>query len=281
VVKVLAARATHYGYHLGVTKKEPLNNQPWYGGSRIDRFTTVREDAKPFHRDLIRYLHDLNTVDSGEALTALAAFIRLRQTYTQMLEEEAATLTAPAGGGLEELLEILEIFLRDDPEHGKRGQALAAAVLDFAHEEVHLAAINDPTGLDVTVRRAGRPILGVEVKQKTADEGVALQLAKEARKAGARSALLLALAPGQRRLDRDVIRSTAVGAHGVVALTCETIEEFVADVLGYGGVDPDTFVNGMPSAYLKRMQEHEVSAAGQQYWADLCAGLSTRPRSDS
>jgi hypothetical protein len=275
VVKVLASRAAHYGYHLGVTKKEPLNNQPWYGGSRIDRFTTVRDDAKPYHRDLIRYLNDLNQLKSEEAKLALAAFIRVRQEYQRADEERAAAISAPSGGDLEGLLEILEIFLNDDPEHGRRGQALAAAVLDFAHDDVHLASIHDPTGLDVSVRQRGRPVLGVEVKQKLADEGIALQLAKAAREAGSHSALLLALAPDQRPLDREVIRSTAFGAHGVIALVCETVAEFVAHVLGYGAVDPAAFIAELPTAYLRRMQEHEVSAAGQQYWADLCVTLGS------
>ena len=36
VCKVLVERASHYGYHLGVTRGEPLNNQPWFRISRVD-----------------------------------------------------------------------------------------------------------------------------------------------------------------------------------------------------------------------------------------------------
>src|SRR5438067_432369 len=60
VVKVLAALAPDYGYHLGVTRAEPLNNQPWFGASRVDRFSNVRADVLPYHQDIVRYLSDLN-----------------------------------------------------------------------------------------------------------------------------------------------------------------------------------------------------------------------------
>lgn len=48
VAKVLVEKAPIYGYHLGVTGPEPLNNRPWFGTDRVDRFENVRGDALPF-----------------------------------------------------------------------------------------------------------------------------------------------------------------------------------------------------------------------------------------
>ena len=136
VVKVLAGSAGLYGYHLGVTSPEPLNNQPWFGSSRIDRITNLHLDAKPFHRDLVRYLSDLNRLSEEEALWALAAFLRLRLAYAEEQRSRAETLSAPEGSSFADLIEIVETFVWNDAEGGRRGQALVAAVLDLAHEDI-------------------------------------------------------------------------------------------------------------------------------------------------
>ena len=47
VVKVLVEKAPLYGYHLGRKGPEPLNNQPWFGADRVDRFENVRVTRCP------------------------------------------------------------------------------------------------------------------------------------------------------------------------------------------------------------------------------------------
>ena len=64
-------------------RAEPLNNQPWFGTDRVDRAENVRQDARPFHRDLVRYLRDLNSATADEALLALAAFLRERIAFAE------------------------------------------------------------------------------------------------------------------------------------------------------------------------------------------------------
>ena len=116
VVAVLAARASDYGYHLGVTGPEPLNNQPWFGSSRVDRITNLSAQVQPFHRDLVRYLSDLNRLSSDEALKALACFMRLRIAYNKEERAQETLLRTPARDSFEDLLDILETFVLNDPE---------------------------------------------------------------------------------------------------------------------------------------------------------------------
>ena len=76
VAKVLVEGASLYGFHLGRTGPEPLNNQPWFGVDRVDKIDNLKADALPYHRDMVRYLNDLNGYSADEASRALAVFLR-------------------------------------------------------------------------------------------------------------------------------------------------------------------------------------------------------------
>jgi hypothetical protein len=281
VVKVLAARAPDYGYHLGVTGPEPLNNQPWFGSSRVDRITNLHVEAKPFHRDLVRYLSDLNRLSQEQAFEALAAFIGRRMTVAAEERARATTLRAKAGASFSELLEVVETFVWNDPEGGRRGQALVAAVLDLAHNEVDLAAINDPRMFDVAVKEQGLAVLGIDVKQKAVDEASVMHLAREAAARSVDKVLMVALAQDQRPLDRPRIAATCLDDFGVVAGVFEGVPELLGDVALQAPVSLAEFTRSLPEQYLRRMQEHGVSADGQQFWVDLCNGLSEQGLSRS
>jgi len=276
VVKVLAARAADYGYHLGVTGPEPLNNQPWFGSSRVDRIANLHGEAKPFHRDLVRYLSDLNRLGEEQASVALAAFIRRRMTHAAEERARATTLRADAGASFADLLEVLETFVWNDPEGGRRGQALAAAVLDLAHDDVELAAINDPRMFDVAIREKGIAVLGVDVKQKAVDEASVIHLAREAAALSVDKVLMVALGQAQRPLDRPRLAAVCLDDFGVAAGVVEGVSELLGQVALQAPVSLAEFTRSLPERYLLRMQEHGVSATGQQFWIDLCSGLAER-----
>jgi hypothetical protein len=279
VVKVLAARASDYDYHLGVTGPEPLNNQPWFGSSRVDRITNLHAEAKPFHRDVVRYLSDLNRLNEEQAFEALAAFIRRRMTYATEERALAGSLKASSGVSLSDLLAVVETFVWNDAEGGRRGQALVAAVLDLAHDEVDLAAINDPRMFDVAVKEAGIEVLGVDVKQKPVDEASVAHLAREAALRSVDKVLMVALAQDQRPLDRPRVTATCLDEFGVAAGVIEGVPELLGQVALHAPIALCDFVQSLPARYLLRMQEQGVSGVGQQFWVDLCATLTRQPSS--
>jgi hypothetical protein len=274
VAKVLAEHAPDYGYHLGVTRGEPLNNQPWFGSSRIDRFANVRADVLPYHQDMVRYLSDLNRLSEDEALRALAAFLRLRVAHGRDQRARAGQLTVSATGApVANVIEVVELFVREDPEGGRRGQALVAALFDLADDDAELGAINDPRSFDVTIREGGVETLGVDVKQKAVEESAVIQLASEAAQREVDKVLLVALSPNQRPLDRARVAEVAQAEHGVLAVVLEGAREVMAQLALQSPLSAREFARQLPERYLRRMQEHGVSPEGQQYWADLCSGL--------
>lgn len=276
VAGVLAERASHYGYHLGVTGPEPLNNQPWFGGTRIDRFTRVRADVRPFQRDMVRYLRDLNPLNEDEATLALAAFLRLRLQYAKDKAERATIFVAEREWHFDAVVDLTTGFVSEDPEGGRRGQALVAGLLDCVYDEVKLAAINDPRALDVATVVDGQLDLAIEVKQKPVAEGTALHLAEEARAAGADKALLVAIATDQSPLDRESARLQAAERFEVLLGIVESVPELFAYVTLWSGCPVRDIAAEFPAAYARRMEEHGVSDEARSYWADLVAGLDTK-----
>jgi hypothetical protein len=275
VVKVLVEKTPLYRYHLGVKGPEPMNNQPWFHSSRVDRAVGVDPEAQPYHRDMVRYFTELNQGTAADAMTGLVAFIRLRQNVESEEAQALGALQIVAKAPIEDLLEVVQLFINDDPENGRRGQALVAALFDLVYEEVRLPSVHNPTGLDVTVWTGGKLVLGAEVKQKPVTEASVLHLAEEAALRGIDKALFVALSPDQRHLDHEAMRRDALGYHGVLLSIYESVPELVTAAALASPLTADAFAEKLPNTYLRRMREHQVTVVGQQYWSDLCNSLSS------
>ena len=275
VGEFMATEATRYGYHLGATGPWPLNNSPFYrNADRIDRFTNIRADAKPYHDDLVRYLQDLNRLTEDEALLGLAAFLRRRIAYADALQAEGAAIARVRGDAYAEVVQLATLFCTEDPEGGKRGQALVAALFDCVYDTVDLKSINNPRPLDVRVLQDDQIVLGAEVKQLAVREDTGLHLAAEARRLDCDKALLVAIAVDQQPLDRDGLRQQALETHGVLVQVAETIPELFAAMTVFAPVSASEVARLFPPAYAARMQEHEVSVAGRRRWSTLLEALS-------
>lgn len=275
VGEFMASQAPRYGYHLGAPGAWPLNNSPFFrNADRIDRFTNIRGDAKPYHDDFVRYLQDLNRLDEEQALVALAAFLRRRMAYADALKKEVASVATVKAGAYPEVVEIATLFCTEQPEGGKRGQALVAALLDCAYDEVDLKSINNPRPLDVRVIKRKRIILGAEVKQAPVGADTGLHLAVESQALGCDKALLVAIAVNQEPIDREGLRHQALEQHGVLVQVVETVPELFATVTLLAPLSASELARRLPAAYATRLQEHEASGAGRKRWAALVAGLS-------
>ena len=152
------AQQSNGRYHLGAEGRWPLNNRPFLGGpARIDEFTKISGKARPAYEAFLDALRDLNRLDRPETLTALAAFLRVRMAVQEAEREAVRTARRMESDlALEDLVGIVDRFVRVAPEGGRRAQALAAAVLDCAFDDVELQAINSPHPGDVRVLSDGK-----------------------------------------------------------------------------------------------------------------------------
>lgn len=258
-------------YHLGAQGRWPLNNSPFRGGPvRIDEFTKISGRAKPAFEVFLDCLRDLNRLDHADAMQALAAFLRVR-IKVQGAETAAARSARAISGAvpLEDLAGIVDRFVREDPEGGRRAQALVAATLDCAFAEVSLQPINSPHPGDVRVARAGELVLPVEVKQLPVGDAVALELAREAAGLDADLALLVVIADRHSPLDRERVQLEALRDHGVLLAVCEGTLELIASVAVLSATPAAKIEAELPGAFAARMREQEVSAEGQRAWQKL------------
>jgi hypothetical protein len=270
VTEFLAAH-NHERFHMGTPSRNPMNNRPFLGGpSRIDEFTKVSAAARSSYELFRDCLVDLNRMNSEQATEALAAWLRVRIDVLEAQQlDSQRSLELSTGLDPSELFEITEIFVREDPEGGRRGQAFVAAALDCAFNEVVLQPINNPRPGDVRVLRNGEVVWVVEVKQVEVEEQTAFDLAREARGLGASLAMLAVMADHHQPLDRDRIRRRALKDQHVLLEITESADELLSTICVFSTTTITQVVERFPGRYAERMREHGVSESGRRRWAEL------------
>ena len=163
---VLVPASVEYGFDLGATGREPLNNEPFFGNDRMDATVVVHRRSRPYWGYLIECCKRIDNLSANQAKAALAAFIRQRLAAAAAVQ---SLNLATRRFRLEALAEMTARFISEDSEGGKRGQACTAAALDLAFSTVRMGRINDPSVRfpgDVQVLDGVRVILPVEARQK-------------------------------------------------------------------------------------------------------------------
>ena len=140
---VLVPLSAELGFSLGVSGREPLNNQPYFRMNQLGDNTPVHAGGRTafdFMLGLIAELENASTITSRQALRA---FIAVRRGY-QRRYGAADGLT---GVTPEKLLVAIEGLVAADSEGGRRAQAVAAGLLDVVAGtgRVESGRINDPS----------------------------------------------------------------------------------------------------------------------------------------
>jgi hypothetical protein len=258
-------------YDLGAKGRWPLNNRPFLGGpARIDEFTKISGKARPAYEAFLDALRDLNRLERTEAVVALASLLRVRMDVQEVEREAArAARRLESDVSLEDLVGIVDRFVRAAPEGGRRAQALSAAVLDCAFADVELQPINSPHPGDVRVVSDGEITLAVEAKQMPVGEAVASGLSREAAGLGADLALLVVIAEKHAPLDRDRVQKEALRDDGTLLVVCESVLELVGSVAVLSGTPAIRVEEDLPGAFAARLREIGASKKGQDEWRQL------------
>ena len=141
---VLVPLAADLGISIGVTGREPLNNQPYFRMTRLGDDTPVHPGGRAAFDYTVQLVEELQALSAkDEARAALAAFIAERRRYQPryVVPEGEATITVEA------LSDVVRAFVSDGSENGRRAQAVVAGLMDgFAGpERVESGRINDPS----------------------------------------------------------------------------------------------------------------------------------------
>lgn len=232
---VLVPLAAELGINIGVTGRQPLNNQPYFRMRYLDDGTPVQGASRvPFDymMELVRELQNLP--DEDAARPALRAFIGVRRTYQPRYVDHGGERPITP----EQLTAAIRVFVREDSEGGKRAQAVVAGLMDvFAGTaRVESGRINDPSRKypgDVCVRLAADPDIwekALEVRDKPVSVSDVQIFGTKCINMKVREAAVVMVAENQPPLDMDALHLWA-NAFGIGLTLFHGWEPFVEQVL--------------------------------------------------
>jgi len=277
---VLVPHAIELGINLGVTGREPLNNQPYFRMIRIDDGTPVHGNSRVAFRILREILDQLAQVMTEvEARAALRAFIQVRRQaqpdYAAMVEGAAVPIGVLVG--------MVANFVASDSEGGKRAQAIAAGLLDvFAGKErVDAGRINDPSRHypgDVVVYAAdgeGMIEKAFEVRDKPVAYSDILIFGQKALESEVREVAVVAVWPQQPEIDLSRLETwTKERLTGVTVFVGWDV--FIRQVLFWSAMPEPLAAAAAMECIHVRLVETEVSEEGVNQWARLVGHLRSK-----
>ena len=270
---VLVPLAAELGINLGVTGREPLNNQPYFRMNYLGDDTPVHPGARAAFDYTIELVKDLHALSAKEkACAALVAFIaeRRRRQPRYVVHEGEPGITPEA------LPAAVRTLVQDGSENGRRAQAAVAGLMDaFAGpERVESGRINDPSRRhpgDVCVRTIDDEEAwekAFEVRDKPVTLSDVQIFGKKCLDMRVREAAVVAVADSQAPLDKAGLSKWA-GELGIGVSLFTSWESIVDQVLFWAG-DPKPVAARRAVGFIhKRLIAVEASPAAVTLWARL------------
>jgi hypothetical protein len=259
--------------HLGVTGREPLNNQPYFRPHVVSRDMIVHDSARPALNLVCDLLDELKNVnDQQQLLSALAAFVKVRREYLLA----AKPYVAPSDMlEAEEFATQVDVFVRANSEGGKRAQAVAAGLMDVIEDFrcVETGRINDPSrhfpgDVAVISQATKRATRVLEVRDKPVSQSDVRVFVKKAAEAGIARAGVLAVSPAKQTLDLTTAEAEAA-AIGVDLEIFFGWKPYIRRILFWL---PDGIAEPLKLAHeriYERLVELECSREAQETWMPL------------
>ena len=270
---VLVPLAADLGFSLGVTGREPLNNQPYFRIRKVGDETPIRErgrEAFNFMERLVMELQVLRTTKDAQA--ALAAYIAARRGHQARYAPPPGEIAISA----EELCQAVRALVRDDSEGGRRAQAVVAGLMDAlaGPDRVESDRINDPGRThpgDVRVRSAAEPGAwekAFEIRDKPVSNSDVQIFGKKCLDMGTREAAVVAVGEGQRPLDHAKLSEWARDL-GVGVTLFESWGNIVEQALFWAS-DPKPDAARQAARFIhERLIALEASPAAVELWVRL------------
>jgi hypothetical protein len=273
---VLAAYAPRLGIDLGVTGREPLNNQPFFAEDSI----TDRMPVKPRQREalsvLLECLSKLERLKTRrQARNALRAFLSVRKRT-----DRNWTLNAEAASQLSvrEYCDQISAFVQMKSESGKRAQAIAAGILDAAlgAARVLCGRIHDPDakfpGDVVVVAEQGSEQIeqierSFEVRDKKVNDADIHHFTVKLAECGVSHGAVLC--PVNGAMDEALWKALEwAEKRNVIIVVYPNWTDFVYNTFFWSQQSTSELLSRSSEAILQRLQALEVSDAGITDWSN-------------
>ncbi len=208
---VLVPLAAELGVNIGVSGREPLNNQPYFRMTYLGDGTPVRASAQPAFDFMVSLVTELRQYNTAQARVALRAFIAVRRRFQVVYATHGGAVSVTWAN----LAHAIERFVLENSEGGKRAQAVVAGMLDVVAgpDRVESGRINDPSRHypgDVAVRGMnGGWEKAIEVRDKRVQESDVYLFGQNCLNRGVRDAAIVLASANQHELDATAITTWA------------------------------------------------------------------------
>lgn len=270
---VLVPLAAELGVNLGVSGREPLNNQPYFRMTYLGDGTPVRGSARPAFDYMLSLVDELQGYTLTQAYVALRAFIIVRQRY----QIAYATHTGEVSVSWSTLGSAIEALVQQDSEGGKRAQAAVAGMLDViaGPDRVESGRINDPSRHypgDVAVRgEDGGWVKAIEVRDKPVTDSDIYLFCQSCIQRGVRDAAIVLASSKQNRLSDYALATWAAGL-GLGLTTYYGWHVFVDQVLFWTEAPKSEVVSQAVAHIESRLISVEASPGAMTTWHALTRG---------
>lgn len=269
---VLVPNAPELDISLGVTGREPLNNQPYFRVERLTRDAPVRSTARGVLEMICDILDRLATASEAEARQALRGFIEVRRRhgsrYSRAIEDKVSI-------SVDALVAAVEQLVEDASDGGRRAQAAVAGLMDvlYGRERVDARRVNDPSRsvpADVNVRRASGDgwERAVEVRDKPVSREDLYVLVSKCVGGQVDEAVMVAVAPSKALSLMPEAQSWAA-ERGVTLTVFSDWSNLIRQALHWGARSTLVAASELPGLIEGRLIESEVPEQALELWRRL------------
>jgi hypothetical protein len=278
---VLVPNAPELDISLGVTGREPLNNQPYFRIERLTRDAPVRSTGRGVLNLLCDILDRLQAASDEQARQAMRAFIdvrrRLGTRYSRSLEERVNV-------SVDQVIDAIEALVGAGSEGGRTAQAVVAGLLDVlaGADRVDARRVNDPSRTvpaDVNVRAAAGEgwERAFEVRDKPVSREDLYLLVSKCAEAGVGEAVMVAIAPAPEI--KLVGEAQAWAAErGVNLILFSDWSTLVRQALHWAPTPTLVAASLLPGQVEQRLIEVEASPEALAQWEQLFSAPDEPPQ---
>ena len=278
---VLVPLAAELGVSIGVTGREPLNNQPYFRVTRLGDGTPVHPSGRAAFNYMLELVNELQALSTTQkARAALASFIaeRRRHQVRYLVPAGESAITA------EGLAAAVCVLVRDESEGGRRAQAVVAGLMDaFAGpERVESGRVNDPSRRnpgDVCVRSVAATESwekAFEIRDKPVTLSDVRIFGAKCAEMGVQEAAVVAVADDQVPLDKAELAEWS-SKLGIGMTLFASWESIVNQALFWAGTPKTIAARRAVKHIHERLIGVEASPSAVALWVQLTGQQQTEP----
>jgi hypothetical protein len=270
---VLVPLAAELGIDLGVSGREPLNNQPYFRMTRLGDDTPIHQGGKKAFEYMLELIAELTKIKTQDkARLVLRAFIYDRKQHQRKYSVDSSEVKLKIGS----LPSVITNFVSENSEGGRRAQAVVAGLLDvcFGADRVESGRINDPSRKypgDVCIRSAADPRkfdLAFEVRDKSVKLSDIQIFGKKCIDMSVLAGAVVIAAESQEKIDMPNLSewSSNMGIRMAIFIGWD---QFISQALFWAKSSEQSVVTVAISRIEARLVEVEVSTEAILQWQKL------------